>query len=245
MGNCLNCSAPLDGAFCRHCGQSAREGRLQASALLHEAIEGLTNFDTRLLRTVRALTTRPGALCLEYVQGRRAAWFPPLRYFLAMLALALLVMLWVGFDPVRIVVDPAATGDPRLLRVRAAVAQSALRHLDVAMALLAPLYAWVLRWLFRRSGFNYAEVGVFALYTLGHCLLLSLLLEPLKFLLLPAAIGVRLGFQWIYTAWAARVFFAVGTWEALWRSFLATLGYLVLQNVVVLLLAVPAVVAAW
>ena len=244
MGNCLNCSAPLDGAYCRHCGQEARAGRLRARALVHEAVEGVTNFDTRLLRTIRALSTDPGALCRDYVKGRRAAWFPPLRYFLSMLAVVLLVMYWVGFDPATAVVT-GVEETARIARVRTAVAASALRHLNLAMAMLAPLYAWALRLVFRRADYNYAEVGVFALYTLGHCLLFSVLIEPLKLLALPAAVVLRLAFQWAYTAWAARGFFGVGAWQATWRAGLATVAYFVLQNFVVMALAVPAIVAAW
>jgi hypothetical protein len=243
-GTCLNCGAALHGEFCAACGQAADVGRLQSKALLRDVLEDLLHFDTRFLRTVRALTVAPGRLCRDYAQGRRVAWFPPLRYFLGMLAAVLLVMLWVGFDPVRVVVDPGDAGS-RVARVQRAVAESALANLNVSMALLAPLYAGVLRWLFRRSGWNYAECGVFALYTLGHCLLFSLLIEPVKLVAFDVAIVLRLGFQWAYTAWAARVFFDVGPGTAIWRAGAATLAYFVLQNLVVIAIAVPAIMRAW
>jgi hypothetical protein len=239
--NCLNCGAALGGAFCVACGQAADVGRLQPKALLREMVENTVNFDTRFLRTIKALTIAPGKLCREYVQGRRVDWFPPLRYFLAMLAAVLVVMLWFDFDPIRVLAD---AGDARVDRVRHAVATSAIENLNLSMALLPPLYALVLRGLFRRSGWNYAECGVFALYTLGHCLLFSLLIEPVKLMAFDVAIFLRLGFQWAYTAWAARDFFAVSTFTATWRAFAATLAYFVLQNLVILAIAAPAIVRA-
>jgi hypothetical protein len=241
--NCLNCGAVLQGAFCAACGQDAAMARLDSRALARDAIEDVLNFDTRLLRTMRALTVAPGKLCLDYVQGKRAPWFPPLRYFLAMLAAVLLVMLWVGFDPVRAVA--VAGDDARMAQVRAAIAATAMRHLNLAMAMLVPLHALVLRALFRRSGHNYAEAGVFALYTLGHCLAFALLIEPLKHVALPVAIALRLAFQWLYTAWAARVFFGVGTFTATWRCAVATVAYFLLQNLLILAMALPTIAASW
>jgi len=245
MGTCLNCAADLHGDFCCRCGQPADAGRLHARTLAREALEDFAHWDSRLLRTMRALTLDPGRLCLDYVRGRRVAWFPPLRYFLTMLAAALLVMWLVGFDPVRAVADLGIDDPARTARVRKAIAESAMRHLNLAMALLAPLYALVLRGLFRKAGHNYAENGVFALYTLGHCLVFSILLEPLKFHALGVAIGLRLGFQWLYSAWAARAFYGVSTFTAVWRCAVATVAYFVLQNLVILALAVPAISEVW
>ena len=58
--NCLNCGAALQGAFCAACGQDAAVSRLDSRALARDAIEDVLNFDTRLLRTMRALTVAPG-----------------------------------------------------------------------------------------------------------------------------------------------------------------------------------------
>lgn len=50
--------------------------------MAHEALEGLTHFDSRLWRTLVALWFRPGWLTLEFIRGRRMAYLPPFRLYL-------------------------------------------------------------------------------------------------------------------------------------------------------------------
>jgi hypothetical protein len=79
---CSNCSARLDGNFCANCGQAA-DGRMPgAMQFVHQAIENLTHADSRLWRTLRLLWFRPGQLTLEFIEGRRVSFLPPVRLYL-------------------------------------------------------------------------------------------------------------------------------------------------------------------
>ncbi len=55
---------------------------LSARHILSEALETLTHFDSRILRTTWTLVTRPGLLSVYYFAGRRIRYLAPLRLFL-------------------------------------------------------------------------------------------------------------------------------------------------------------------
>jgi len=80
---CLECGATLAGRFCHACGQK----RIEPSerTLRHFAGQlfgALTDFDSRLLRSLAALVLRPGLLGAEWLAGRRSRWLSPLALFL-------------------------------------------------------------------------------------------------------------------------------------------------------------------
>src|SRR5271166_883207 len=80
---CGNCGEPLAGPFWYQCGQHAHESARSLSALWHNAWSDLTQGDGRLSRTMRLLMLRPGQLTVEYFHDRRAAFWPPVRLYLA------------------------------------------------------------------------------------------------------------------------------------------------------------------
>ena len=77
---CRNCRAPLAGDYCSRCGQRERDLRLADVAA--EALEDLTDLDSRLWRTLKGLLLRPGSVTADYISGRRARYIPPIRLYL-------------------------------------------------------------------------------------------------------------------------------------------------------------------
>jgi len=80
-GACLNCNTPLDGRFCRECGQPAHIHRTLGH-VVEEFLHGVLHFDTKAWRTLPMLVFQPGKLTREYVHGRRARYIAPLALFL-------------------------------------------------------------------------------------------------------------------------------------------------------------------
>jgi hypothetical protein len=80
-GRCLNCSAPLQGAFCAECGQRVVPPHPTIRELAGDAWHELTGYDGRIMATLRGLA-RPGFLTQEYLGGRRAHYLPPVRVYL-------------------------------------------------------------------------------------------------------------------------------------------------------------------
>jgi hypothetical protein len=96
--NCLNCGEVLRGQHCSHCGQRARVRVLSLGALLRDLFGDITNFDSRLWRTLVPLAFRPGTLTVEYLRGRRTHYSPPFRMYL-ILSLAFFLLTTLGGSP--------------------------------------------------------------------------------------------------------------------------------------------------
>lgn len=79
---CLNCGAPLIGAFCSQCGQRDIPPYPSVRELAIDAFWELSGWDGRFATTLRALVSRPGLLTREFLEGRRARYLSPLRLYL-------------------------------------------------------------------------------------------------------------------------------------------------------------------
>ena len=83
FGSCGNCGAPLHGPFCAQCGEKKVSPKdYSIFHFVEEAVGALTHFDNRLLRTLRLLFTKPGALSLAYFHGGRSRYTKPLALFI-------------------------------------------------------------------------------------------------------------------------------------------------------------------
>jgi hypothetical protein len=80
--NCLNCGEVLTGQHCSHCGQRSKVRVLSLTSLLRDLFGDLTEFDSRIWRTLRPLLFKPGLLTVEYLRGRRTHYSPPFRMYL-------------------------------------------------------------------------------------------------------------------------------------------------------------------
>lgn len=92
LTRCRNCSAPLAGEYCSHCGQREGRGDLRFSELAGEVLDELVSWDSRIWRTLLPLVFRPGFLTAEYFAGRRARYVPPVRLYLIISFVLFLVM---------------------------------------------------------------------------------------------------------------------------------------------------------
>lgn len=79
---CRNCGEPMAGLFCPACGQKRFvDSDRRLAHLLGAAFHELTSLDGRLLRSLRLLLFKPGALSREYHDGRRARYYTPIGLF--------------------------------------------------------------------------------------------------------------------------------------------------------------------
>lgn len=88
---CANCKAPLLGAYCYVCGQSAESPRRSVWSLLREATETFLEADWTVVHTLPRLVFRPATLTNDFITGRRASQTPPLRLFLVVIVLVFFV----------------------------------------------------------------------------------------------------------------------------------------------------------
>jgi len=78
---CLNCEAPLRGAFCHNCGQKAHVHRT-LRGFMHDLVHGVLHFEGKFWRTMPLLIWRPGRVMREYIEGKRAKYVSPVALFL-------------------------------------------------------------------------------------------------------------------------------------------------------------------
>ena len=85
---CENCGVPLMGEHCHACGQPTKGLVRHFSSVMGDFLDTVFNIDSRVLRTIGPLLTRPGWLSLEYFAGRRVRYVTPMRLFLFLSLLA-------------------------------------------------------------------------------------------------------------------------------------------------------------
>jgi hypothetical protein len=79
---CLNCDAPLYGAFCSNCGQRAAPPHPTVREIAGDAFSELSGWDGKLADTFRTLLKRPGELTRQWIDGKRVSFILPLRLYL-------------------------------------------------------------------------------------------------------------------------------------------------------------------
>jgi hypothetical protein len=80
-GQCPNCGATLDGAFCSACGQRAHLHR-SLLHLGHDILHGVFHFEGKFWRTIPELFFHPGRLTRRYIDGERAKFISPMALYL-------------------------------------------------------------------------------------------------------------------------------------------------------------------
>ena len=224
---CLNCGARLTGRFCTECGQDSRAGRLKFREILANVADELFKLDLPIARTVIDLTWRPGHVASAYVAGRRQTYTNPLKYCLLLTAASLLVMQTWPME----IGSTAAESDNAELEQAWLDAVNVVQGWIVRMGtfvtlLLLPVQAALSRLFFLRSGRNFAEHCVLALYVHGHWYLFSIPLLPLAAHGHGWAIaGMQLSITILYPL-AACGFFPGRYWTIIPRALLALALYL-------------------
>ena len=82
--NCLNCNHPLNehAYYCPNCGQKALHEDLTFKYFFNEFISNVFSIDSKLVRTLKNLISKPSFLTLEFINGRRIRYINPIQLFL-------------------------------------------------------------------------------------------------------------------------------------------------------------------
>lgn len=195
---CANCGTHFGGHYCPHCGQDAHIKVPTAAKFLHDLVEKYFGVEDRLPLTLRLLFLRPGQMTVDYLEGRRQRYISPLRLYLAASVLFFVALSFVPGIAVQIGVTgveittlalressiAASTGiaaiDGQVARFMTwtldershVLRDGMIRRAPQALLLLIPLFAGLLKILYRQR-----------LY--GEHLLFALHFHTLAFLLLP------------------------------------------------------------
>jgi hypothetical protein len=213
----------LPGAFCAHCGQKAKPLDPTLRELARDVAGELTDVDSKLLRSVRYLFTRPGFLSREHAEGRRASYVSPVRLYLVFsvlfFAAASLVAGREGmFEPENTPVEEAqATFDTWLPRI---------------MFVLVPLCGLCVMAFTRGARRHYPAHFHFGLHLHAFWFALFALMAPLEWVVSKRVSDVfslaRIVVLLAYTVIAFRTAYGGGWWRSVGRTVGVFVSYMLL-----------------
>lgn len=81
---CLNCNTPLrsEDNYCPNCGQKNTSHIIPVKHIVVEAFEDFFHFDTKLWNTIKVTFSRPGKITADYLEGKRARYVPPVKFYI-------------------------------------------------------------------------------------------------------------------------------------------------------------------
>lgn len=88
---CLNCGTEFEGKFCPECGQSAETGRFTFKFIWENLIAAIFGSYGGIWFTLKNLFTRPGAMIVEILNGKRRKYFSPFPMLFFSLTVYLLI----------------------------------------------------------------------------------------------------------------------------------------------------------
>lgn len=93
---CLNCGTEFEGKFCPECGQNAETGRFTMRFIWENLLAAFISKDGGIWFTLKNLFTRPGAMIVEILNGKRRRYFSPFPMLIFALTVYVLVSSLTG-----------------------------------------------------------------------------------------------------------------------------------------------------
>lgn len=93
---CLNCGKEFEGNFCPNCGQSADTGRFTLKFIWENLLAAFLSKDGGIGFTLKNLFTRPGAMIVDILNGKRRKYFSPFPMLFCALTLYALILSLTG-----------------------------------------------------------------------------------------------------------------------------------------------------
>lgn len=171
MQVCKSCGKSGNGKYCSQCGQTYEIKRITLKGLLHDVFHFFTHLDKGFGFTLRQLFTVPGKMQYEYIAGNRHPYQKPFSMFFICATVAGLGRYWIYLAVLRYY----HTGN---------IAEANFFHeyLVALQILLLPFNVLLTYFLFYKTNYNYAETGVFLLYTTSGFFLIVTVISLLRFI---------------------------------------------------------------
>lgn len=80
---CLNCKFSLrpEDNYCPNCGQENNTNKIPVRHLIFEVFEDFFHFDAKIWNTIKASFSKPGRITIDYLEGKRARYIPPVKFY--------------------------------------------------------------------------------------------------------------------------------------------------------------------
>jgi hypothetical protein len=252
MTTCKNCSTSFEGKHCPECGQKADTHRFTVPHLAHEIFHAITHTDKGILFLIKELAYRPGHVAREYNAGLRKRYFNPFTFLLIAIAFQLFVLKQVHFyehftaamtrfqTKIEALAGKKVNADtPEVSEATKAaeknmtVVQENSRTLTFMFIPFIALLTW---FLFKKSGFNYAENLVMQTFLFGeNTIFFLVIMIPFLFnhSLYPLVLLASFLLQIVYNTIVYKQFFQQSWGKTIWKSVVILIFYLTFSNLAV------------
>lgn len=96
---CKNCDTPLDGHYCKTCGQRSSIGKITFKETFGDFIDTVFSINAPLWRTLRLLILNPGQLFRQYLAGKRKTYYKPVPFFILTTLVYIILRSLIDYDP--------------------------------------------------------------------------------------------------------------------------------------------------
>jgi hypothetical protein len=203
---CLNCNSPLSTAFCGHCGQPKAQ-RISFSLLLKIMQRGIIEFKSPLIVTFLGLFINPGKVYREYLDGRRATYFNPIRYSFWVLTFSMFITAYLDMPIYELGMFDIE--DEKYIFELLGVVKSFTLYLTFFLALVS---AACLKIMFRRDKYSISELYIPCLLNISHVFLVAVVLILLGYYTTTYGEIFYAVFSLIYFVWGISHLFQQRTW---------------------------------
>ena len=168
---CKSCGSSFVENYCGQCGAAYQMKRISLAGLLHDIFHFFTHLDKGIGYTVKMLIKAPGHMQRQYIEGDRARHQKPFSMFFICATIAALSRYWIN----QILIKYYNAGN---------IPEGTFfdKYMVLFLIALLPFLAFLIFTFFSKSGYNYAEIGVFVLYSVAFFLLVVSGISLFKFI---------------------------------------------------------------
>jgi len=187
---CKNCEAEnqIEFTYCPQCGQKTQLHRLSLHDIVHEAIHYFTHADKGLFQLIRDLVIKRGKVAKQFVEGKRKKFYPPLTFFLLVIAMNVFVSTktddHVNVDIQKKYPEVNSIKNPEQRAEWIAIYERREKgihfvntNVNTISMISLPIIALIFWLFYRRLGYNYVEHLVAGMYMFGFYTLLTMVIS--------------------------------------------------------------------
>jgi Protein of unknown function (DUF3667) len=166
---CKNCETHFKGKFCPQCAQKASAGRLQVGNVLNEFWHNLTHTDHSVLSFIKGMFVKPGLVIREFIEGKRKKYFNPYTFFILVTGILIFVT------------GKLFEYEDKLYDYRNEFGQYIGQHYNIIIFACFPFLALLLKGIFFKQKYNYAEWVTFLVFTFGIINFIQIIFQLIYF----------------------------------------------------------------
>lgn len=242
-GFCQNCGTTLQGKFCHVCGEKIVESSdFAIITMLKQAFDGITNIDSKVIKSFKYLVFRPGKLTDNYVKGVRVPFMKPIQLFLVINVLFFFVLPkadilripsgWYFEQPGRYekLTDLSVTTGKSIKELMQLYDAASLDYSKALVIVVIPFTALLMALLNFRKRFEFGKHIIFAMHYFSFFMVFCICLLFVPFVDgNPLAIQTSIiGINFVYLFFAVKVFYQDNIKISILKALVAVIGCMVI-----------------